>query len=1262
MAGLSGLKALLALGSLLGLATFGLTQSITSAAPAPPNNNTSTTKNNGTLTPTQPASTQSPAPTAPLLPKCADRNAFILSIRGGVKIDIEIIKTSTNGKTNTVTAPTPINDTSDDPGNGTSVTSPPVTTAAPPTSLPPTTPDPYQYRVHYTDVSTPEHSQEFTGSSFEITPLKPCTKYTFTVTGIINGTAPCQIERLVHSTDSTKQEDFTPDWDGLAKVMCFKSSWNLSRDERCFKSNASCEMMNYPVGPDKCNVTIRQHTPPVDDLVLTYEDKVPVVILWKNRPAECSDKNFSAICAGPYLTSEGSKPFQSYNCTGTYITPGFSRTNHTEAKIECGATVTLTEVNKSSRSITIGIQSNSSCQQLGVNFDNFTTECKNPPQNVSTVECDSQCHIEHLKPFTKYTCTVTPNYERHPLKQAADITIETYSDKPDTPGGISEREAPQNNALRVTCNPVLNWNGGKGHYHATLDPPGIHDIKPKETCHFTFEDLSYLTEYKISITAKNNNGNTSAEVTYTASTRYNDKAVIGILAFLIILTSIALLFVLYKIYILQKRSNNDHPDEVIPLSPNPLMTVEPIAAEHLLDVYKKKIADEGRLFLAEFQSIPRIFSNFTVKVAKNQENQAKNRYVDILPYDYNRVQLSNNGGEAGADYINASFIEGFKEQKKYIAAQGPKEETILDFWRMIWEQKSSIIVMVTRCEEGNRNKCAQYWPSVERETEIFGDFVLKIKKEDTCPDYIIRHLTIINRKDKSSEREVTHIQFTSWPDHGVPSEPHLLLKLRRRVNSFSNFFSGPIVVHCSAGVGRTGTYIGIDAMMESLEAEGVMDIYGCVVKMRRQRCLMVQVEAQYILIHQALIEFNQFGDTEIPLAELHSSISTLQQMDCDSDSTLLQVEFQRLPRYRNWRTFNTAVSEENEKKNRYSTSIPYDFNRVLVKVEEENSRESDQEDDDEDDYSSDEDDEEESTQYINASYVDGYWSPRSLIAAQGPMEGTIPEFWQMVYQKKIKNIVMLSKCKEGEEELCAEYWGQEKKTYKDISVEETASVPSPAYIKRTIQLQHAKRKDSRQVQQYQFQGWPEKGLPERPQDLVELIRAIKQSTGTSRADKSVPVVVHCQNGTTRTGIFCALWNILDSANTENLLDIFQVCKSLRKERQGMISNFEHYQFLYKAAAGAFPAQNGEVKQTSASTDSVQIVNEVPASTAADGQQMAEKEPVQAAQAESKEKKEEKEADSAAESSSLLPAGGASEGSEGVTQPGTANGPAITVEV
>ncbi|CAF92552.1 unnamed protein product, partial [Tetraodon nigroviridis] len=275
-------------------------------------------------------------------------------------------------------------------------------------------------------------------------------------------------------------------------------------------------------------------------------------------------------------------------------------------------------------------------------------------------------------------------------------------------------------------------------------------------------------------------------------------------------------------------------------------------------------------------------------------------------------------------------------------------------------------------------KCAQYWPSPDRDTEIFEEFIVKLTLEDHYPDYIIRHLSLTNKRDKGVEREVTHIQFVSWPDHGVPDEAHLLLKLRRRVNSFKNFFSGPIVIHCRhviehtltgrrrrAGVGRTGTFIGIDAMMESLEVEGRADIYGYVVMLRRQRCLMVQVEAQYILIHQALLEHTQFGETESPLQELHSTLSTLKQRTADNESTLMEDEFDRLPTFKSWRTCNTGKAEENKKKNRTSSVVPYDYNRVQLKTDEGQSHESDADDD----YDEASDEDEDSAKYINASLI-----------------------------------------------------------------------------------------------------------------------------------------------------------------------------------------------------------------------------------------------------------------------------------------------------
>ncbi|MBZ3871860.1 Receptor-type tyrosine-protein phosphatase C [Sciurus carolinensis] len=846
------------------------------------------------------------------------------------------------------------------------------------------------------------------------------------------------------------------------------------------------------------------------------------------------------------------------------------------------------------------------CSSSIVNLSHVS--CTNPPKRLKldvppgNMKFNQRTvNLEDLQPKKPYSC-ISEVFYNHQLYTNASKLIETDLGK-------------------KNCS-HLNWTETK-HDLETLKPFKQYDVSlyafvtakvqrngSAAECKFQTQagaptevqkvTVSQIADNSISVTCKQPKEINGPNKSYHLEirTKDNSKALIAFLAFLIVVTAIALLVVLYKIYDLQRKrsSNFDEARELVERDEEKqLMNVEPINADNLLETYKRKIADEGRLFLAEFQSIPRVFSKFSIKDARKSFNQNKNRYVDILPYDYNRVELSEINGDAGSNYINASYIDGFKEPRKYIAAQGPRDETLDDFWRMIWEQKATVIVMVTRCEEGNRNKCAEYWPSMEEGMRAFGDVIVKIYEHKRCPDYIIQKLSITNKREKTTGREVTHIQFTSWPDHGVPEDPHLLLKLRRRVNAFSNFFSGPIVVHCSAGVGRTGTYIGIDAMLEGLEAEGKVDVYSYVVKLRRQRCLMVQVEAQYILIHQALVEYNQFGETEVNLSELHSCLHNMKKRDPPSEPSPLEAEFQRLPSYRSWRTQHIGNQEENKKKNRNSNVIPYDFNRVPLKHELELSKESEHDSEE----SSDEDsDSEETSRYINASFIMSYWKPEMMIAAQGPLKETIGDFWQMIFQRKVKVIVMLTELKHGDQEICAQYWGEEKQTYGDLEVDMKDTTKYSTYTVRVFELRHSKRKDPRTVYQYQYTNWSVEELPAEPKDLISMIQILKQklpkktSTEGNKYTKSVPILIHCRDGAQQTGIFCALLNLLESAETEEVVDVFQVVKSLRKSRPGMVSTFEQYQFLYDIIANTYPAQNGQVKKINNQEDEIEFDNEV----------------------------------------------------------------------
>ncbi|XP_053727339.1 receptor-type tyrosine-protein phosphatase C isoform X2 [Synchiropus splendidus] len=1038
----------------------------------------------------------------------------------------------------------------------------------------------------------------------EILILKPCTNYTLSA-------FDDRFPETVCYHRAVKTKGMTLDQIRFDVKMCneihrcFDTPWNITGIVRNPSLNDTCTNMTESFPSENCTSSFPvtnylgvDFYPPTEVTQTKYDFPAKIIAQLPEAP-KCNITQIYTCSGhhGEWKTLSELEPFTNYNCFGQIkdSTGAELLLPPMNFHFECDL-VLVDRIDKiSNNSINFSWSSKSKKCEEKLNMTRISYQCSCQKIKKGDPVLGNKCNITGLTPFTNYTCEIQPLYDGKQLFVPQKVTRVTT--KAGVPGNVTHVKITltKHNQIEITCKGPSSFYGEKQIYMANLSDGSQDFHQQKGNCALTFKDLKYSTTYELKLYTFN--GNLSGHVWLkTIPTLYNDKAIIGVLVFFIILILLALLFVSYKIYRLKRTKSRDLNEKIglIPVANEEenLRLIDPIPAELLLETYKLKAADEARLFLAEFQSIPRIFSRYHVKEAKKSVNVPKNRYIDILPYDYNRVQLTTGNGETGCDYINASFIDGFKELKKYIAAQGPKEETLGDFWRMIWEQKSSIIVMVTRCEESKRPKCMQYWPSPSQDVETYEEFVVQLKSEELCPNYIIRHLTLMNKKEKSSEREVTHIQFISWPDHGVPSEAHLLLKLRRRVNAFKNLFSGPIVVHCSAGVGRTGTYISIDAMMESLEAEGHVDIFGFVVTLRKQRCLMVQVEGQYTLIHQALLEHTLFGDTEISLAELHSAMATLKQRSSDTEPTLMEEEFERLANYKNWRTTNTGITEENKMKNRSMAVIPYDYNRVLI-MQNEGVISKEHDDEDDDDSSVEEEEDEHLARYINASYINGYWGPRSFITTQTPMPETTADFWLMVYQNNASMVVMFSDTGEDGKESDLTYWDTDNKAYGDIEVEMTSTKTYPTFISRNALIRHIKRKESRPVKHVQFLHWKTGELPESPQVLMDFMKEVRSSSGPSKSLSTTPIVVHCNDGSSRSGIFCALWNLLDCAETEKVVDIFQVSKTLCKERQGLLSSLNQYQFLYDALETLYPLQNGSVK-AELESDCVQVVDETTA--------------------------------------------------------------------
>nr|KAF6453597.1 protein tyrosine phosphatase receptor type B [Molossus molossus] len=279
----------------------------------------------------------------------------------------------------------------------------------------------------------------------------------------------------------------------------------------------------------------------------------------------------------------------------------------------------------------------------------------------------------------------------------------------------------------------------------------------------------------------------------------------------------------------------------------------PIKINQFEGHFMKLQADSNYLLSKEYEDLRDVGRNQPCDIALLPENRGKNRYNNILPYDASRVKLSNVDDDPCSDYINASYIPGNNFRREYITAQGPLPGTKDDFWKMVWEQNVHNIVMVTQCVEKGRVKCDHYWPA-DQDSLYYGDLILQMLSESVLPEWTIREFRICSEEQLDAHRLIRHFHYTVWPDHGVPETTQSLIQFVRTVRDYINRTpgSGPTVVHCSAGVGRTGTFIALDRILQQLDSKDSVDIYGAVYDLRLHRVHMVQTECQYVYLHQCV--------------------------------------------------------------------------------------------------------------------------------------------------------------------------------------------------------------------------------------------------------------------------------------------------------------------------------------------------------------------------------------------------------------------------
>ncbi|KAK9497581.1 hypothetical protein O3M35_004280 [Rhynocoris fuscipes] len=559
-------------------------------------------------------------------------------------------------------------------------------------------------------------------------------------------------------------------------------------------------------------------------------------------------------------------------------------------------------------------------------------------------------------------------------------------------------------------------------------------------------------------------------------------------------------------------------------------------ARHVMALH----ADGDIGFSKEYDSIQAAYlvDQFSSDVSTHPENKLKNRYLNILAYDHSRVRLLSGASQnRWVDYINANYIDGFEKTNAYIGTQGPLPNTFDCFWRMIWEQGVTVIVMITNLVERGRRKCDMYWPKEGIET--YGHIQVKLIKEDVLAMYTVRTMKIIHLKAKRKkytlgERVVQQFHYTNWHDHGTPDHPLPILSFVNKSSSANHPNSGPIVVHCSAGVGRTGTYIVLDAMLKQIRARNEVNIYGYLRYIRNQRNYLVQTEEQYIFIHDAILEAITFAENALSTECLHFIL----QPNPDTTSPhwkQFENNYKMVTSFEA-KDYNHISANKgcNIAKNRSQEFVPLESSRVHLTPKPGID----------------------GSDYINASWFLGFKKLKEFIITQHPMDHTIIDFWQMVWDHNAQTVVLLSNV--DDIEGYPAFWPIEKEQSLDsesfkLKAVEESELDGTVSRDLTIQSLHDDYELTVRIIQ------PTETITEIP-DIVNLISIVQQH---HLEYQNGPIVVVDELGGTVAATFCILTTLMKQLDYDLHADVSIYAKLYHNRIPGIWKTIDDYLMLYR---------------------------------------------------------------------------------------------------
>uniref|UniRef100_H2YNA7 Tyrosine-protein phosphatase non-receptor type 20 n=1 Tax=Ciona savignyi TaxID=51511 RepID=H2YNA7_CIOSA len=458
------------------------------------------------------------------------------------------------------------------------------------------------------------------------------------------------------------------------------------------------------------------------------------------------------------------------------------------------------------------------------------------------------------------------------------------------------------------------------------------------------------------------------------------------------------------------------------------------------------------------------------------------------------------------------------------------------------ETESSIIVMLTNLLENGKKKCQKYWPDFGAQRD-FKQINVVCTQEEVIGCFVKRTFTI---KLPEGAHDVTQFHYTTWPDHNIPITTTGLHRLKQAVmeQHKKSGESKPIVVHCSAGAGRTGTFIAFDSLSMQMNDRPSINVFDTVVNLRMQRMDMVQTQNQYMFLHKLVAEVDMLGQTDIPMMSLESKTKELERFVTTTNCVMVYREHLAVSTVCHFICQTTfSLLPKNKSKNRFKNILPYDHTRVVLS------------------------DDGDGNDYINACYIDCHSVPRKYIATQGPLAKTEGDFWRMMWETKSSIIIMLTNLFENGKKKCQKYWPDfgAQRDFKQINVACTQEEVIGCFVKRifTIKLPEVSQ-GAHDVTQFHYTTWPDHNIPITTTGLHRLKHAVMEQH--KKSGESKPIVVHCSAGAGRTGTFIAFDSLSMQMNDRPSINVFDTVVNLRMQRMDMVQTPLLYRFVYYCMA------------------------------------------------------------------------------------------------